>query len=218
MVLPELKFAVQEKGYRLLAVHEVYQYPGTMKFNPKTGEDGLLSGFIRTFMAVKIQASGWPVECDSEEKKQKYVADVAKYDGITIDPMKIQKNPGLRTIGKLCANSYWGKLGEKTLRPKAELIYNYEDLIRLITDPTKIISALMPLGDECLQINWRPHEDTEESLPTSSLIHAAFTTCYGRLHIYKFLSMVGKNALYGDTDSVAFISRRENQSHPSAPI
>ena len=55
---PELQLAILEKGYRLLAVHEVYQYPGTMAYNPETGEDGLLSAYVRCFMALKIQASG----------------------------------------------------------------------------------------------------------------------------------------------------------------
>ncbi|KAJ1523128.1 hypothetical protein ONE63_001021 [Megalurothrips usitatus] len=185
-----------------------------MQYNPKTGEDGLLSGYIRCFVAIKIQASGWPADCESKEQKAKYV-DVLKYDGITIDPTKVEKNPGLRTQGKLAANSYWGKLGEKTLRPKAELVYNYEDLIRLITDPAKKNTAVMPLGDDCLQVNWMPIEDTEESLPTSSLILAAFTTCFGRLHLYKFLDMVGERALYHDTDSVAYISR---PGEPDVPL
>ncbi|KAJ1531409.1 hypothetical protein ONE63_000090 [Megalurothrips usitatus] len=212
---PELKLAVQEKGYKLISVHEVYQYPGTKQYNPETGEDGIMSGYIRRFMALKIEASGWPVECETEEQKQKYVADVLRYDGITINPDKIEKNAALRTLGKLMANSYWGKYGEKTLRPSTELIYKYEDLMTLITDPTKKITGLVPLGDHCLQVSWKYIAETEVSLPTSSVILAAFTTCFGRLQLYKYLDVVQKRALYHDTDSVAYISR---PGEPDLPL
>ena len=204
---PELLLAVHEKGYKIVRVHEVYQYPGTMQYNPETGEDGLLSAYVRCVLAIKIQASGWPEGCDTQEKKQKYIDDVKKYDGIIIDPLKVEKNPGLRTLGKLLANSFWGKFGEKTLRSKPIFIYNYGDLISIISDPTKKVSALLPLGENCLQVTLKDVEDSEESLPTSSLIHAAFTTCLGRIQLYKLLDVVKERAAYHDTDSVAWLSR-----------
>jgi hypothetical protein len=203
---PELQLA-QEKGYQFLAVHEVYQYPGTLKFNPETGEDGLLSAYVRRFMALKIQASGWPEECDTPEKKQQFIDDVKKYDGITLDPTKMEKNPALRTIGKLTVCALWGKMGEKTLRSKAQLIYDHADLIKLVTDPEKVVQSLLPLGENCLQVTYKPVVDSEKSLPTSSLLLAAFTTCFGRIHLYRYLDIVGKTALYCDTDSVAWCWR-----------
>ena len=203
---PELKLALQ-KGYALVTIHELYQYPGTMKYNPETGEDGLLSGYVRRFMALKIQASGWPEGCDTQEKQEKFVDDVIKYDGITIDPDKMVKNPALRTLSKLIFNSFWGKFGEKTLRPKTELVYSYDNLLEIIADPTKQVSGLLDLSDECMQVTYKPAEDTEESLPTSSLLHACFTTAFGRLQLYQYLDIVKERALYHDTDSVAYISR-----------
>lgn len=204
---PELLLALQEKNYVLIAVHEVYQYPETMQYDPKTGIDGLFSGYVRCFMALKIQASGWPEDCDSPEKKKCFIEDVENNDGIIIDPTKMLKNPALRTLSKLILNSFWGKLGEKTLRSKTEIVYDYAHLMQIVIDPTKIVQSLVPLGEDCLQIAWKPIEDTDVSLPTSSLVHAAFTTCFGRLQLYKFLDIVGERALYCDTDSVAYISR-----------
>lgn len=58
-------------------------------------------------------------------------------------------------------------------------------------------------------------EDTEESLPTSSLILAAFTTCFGRLKLYSYLDIVRERGLYCDTDSCAFISR---PGEPDLPL
>ena len=178
-----------------------------MQYDPETGGDGLFSGYVRHFMAVKIQASGWPAQCESEKEKRKFIDDVLKYDGISLDPSKMQKNPALRTLGKLKANSFWGKLAEVTLRPKTEIIYNYGALMDIISDPTREVQTLLPLGEECLQITWKPIEDTDQSLPTTSIVHGAFTTCLGRLQPYKHLDTVKERGLYHDTDSVAYISR-----------
>ncbi|XP_052131334.1 uncharacterized protein LOC127751597 [Frankliniella occidentalis] len=204
---PELLYALREKNYRLLATHEVYQYPATSQYDPETRQDGLLSAYVRCFMALKIQASGWPVDCDTDELKAKFVEDTLKHDGVIIDPAKMIKNPALRTLAKLMCNSFWGKFGEKTLRPKTELIKEHDALLELISDPRKTVTALLPLSETLLQVTWQPVEDSEESLPTSSLIHAAFTTCHGRLQLYKYLDEVKDRALYHDTDSVAYISR-----------
>ncbi|KAK3916407.1 putative DNA polymerase [Frankliniella fusca] len=166
-------------------------------------------------MALKIQASGWPEGCDSEKAKEDYMADVLKYDGIIIDPTKVTKNPALRQLSKLMLNSFWGKFGEKTLRPKTEFVYNYGELMQMIIDPRKIVQNLLPLSDACLQVTWKPVPDSEESLPTSSLLHAALTTCHGRVQLYRYLDLVGDRAVYCDTDSVAYISR---PGEPDLPL
>ncbi|XP_052128682.1 uncharacterized protein LOC127750612 [Frankliniella occidentalis] len=203
---PELLLAFK-KGYQLRKIHEVYQYPGVMEYNPKTGEDGLLSAYVRCFMALKLQASGWPAGCDTPEQKQKYIDDVRKYDGVVIDPAEVDKRPALRQLSKLLLNSFWGKFGEKTSRPKTEFIYARDALLNIVADPSKIVTALVPISENCMQVTWIPIQDAEETLATSSLIHAALTTCFGRLHLYKYLDIVQDRALYCDTDSVAYISR-----------
>ena len=212
---PEIQLAVLKKGYQIVAIHEVYQYPGTMQFDPKTGKDGLLSGYVRCFMALKIQASGWPAGCDTDEKKKKFIDDVKKFDGVTIDPKKMERNESLRTLAKLELNNFWGKLGEQPIRSKAEIIYDYAELMRFVTDPNIEVQSLIALGEDCLQLTWKPIDDTEESLPTSSVVHAAFTTCLGRLQLFQYLDVVRARALYHDTDSVAFISR---PGEPDLPL
>ncbi|KAK3928424.1 DNA polymerase [Frankliniella fusca] len=163
---PELLLALREKSYELIKVHEVHQYPGTVAYNPETGEDGLLSGYVRCFMALKMQASGWPPECDSDDKKEQFIKDTLKRDGVVLDPAKMVKNSALRTMAKLMCNSFWGKFGEKTLRSRTDLIYDPAKLKPLLTDPRKEVTGLLPLSEECIQVTWKPVEDSETSLPT----------------------------------------------------
>jgi hypothetical protein len=41
-----------EKGYRILEIHEVYEFQVT-QYNPETGEGGLFVDYINTFLKLK---------------------------------------------------------------------------------------------------------------------------------------------------------------------
>ena len=71
-----------------------------------TGEGGLFADYIRAFLKIKQQASGWPAWCQTEDDRAKYVADYHQHEGIQLDPSKIEKNPGLRSLAKLCLNRF----------------------------------------------------------------------------------------------------------------
>lgn len=69
------------------------------------------------------------------------------------------------------------------------------------------ISQVMLVNTETLLVS---HSKTKDFIPPSNytnVVIAAFTTALARLHLYKFLDLVGENALYCDTDSVIY-------SHP----
>ena len=44
----------------------------------------------------------------------KYIRQYEKHEGVHLDPNKIENNPGLRSIGKLALNSFYGKFGLRT--------------------------------------------------------------------------------------------------------
>lgn len=86
-----------------------------------------------------------------------------------------------------------GKMGEKTLRPMTELVFDYGHLIQLTQNSAIAINSILPLSEECIQVSYTPKEQMDECFKMTSLIHAAQTTAHGRL----FLSF---------TDSVCFLS------------
>ena len=55
------------------------------------------------------QNSGFPDECDTDENIHQYIADYVTKEGIRLDPNQIIKNHGLRALGWLMLNSFWGK-------------------------------------------------------------------------------------------------------------
>ncbi|CAB4017685.1 DNA polymerase, partial [Paramuricea clavata] len=61
------------KGYKLMRVDEVWHFP--------EHTDGLFKDYIDTFLKIKQEASGFPPECDTDEKKGQYIADYAAKEG-----------------------------------------------------------------------------------------------------------------------------------------
>ena len=80
----ELQKAV-EKGYIIAHIYEVWH------FQQKSNQ--LFQPYIKTFMKIKREASGWPTECTTKERKRTYLQDYNAHEGILLDPSKIQKNP-----------------------------------------------------------------------------------------------------------------------------
>ena len=85
-----------EKGYQILQIHEVWHFP------QKT--DTLFKEYMDTFAKIKLEASGYPKNCVTDEQKQAYVNDILENQGFQLDPGKIAYNPGLRALGKLMLN------------------------------------------------------------------------------------------------------------------
>lgn len=100
----QLEQAVK-KGYIITYIYEVRHFKEQINqpFQP----------YIKTFMKIKQEASGWPAGCDTEDKKWDYLQDYEQHEGIQLDYNKVQKNPGLRSLSKLMLNSFWGKFEQR---------------------------------------------------------------------------------------------------------
>ena len=61
----ELQKAVQI-GYTLLKVYEVWQYDTITKYDPSTGDGVLFAQYINTFMKIRMEASGYPSQCNTD--------------------------------------------------------------------------------------------------------------------------------------------------------
>ena len=77
-------------------------------------------------MKLKIESSGWdddvlcPDDPDEEmRRKQEFIDRNESEYGISLDIDAISKNPGMRLISKLMANSFWGFLPFINLPPKS---------------------------------------------------------------------------------------------------
>ena len=58
---------------------------------------------------------------------------VRKISGVRLDHEKIEKNPDLRPVAKLCLNSLWGKFGQCSNMKQTVIIKTHEELLKLPT-------------------------------------------------------------------------------------
>ena len=56
-------------------------------------------------------------------------------ENINLDETKIEKNPGLRSLAKLCLNSFWGKFGQRENMGTTEVIRDGAQLQKIILNP-----------------------------------------------------------------------------------
>ncbi|XP_032227850.1 uncharacterized protein LOC116611563 [Nematostella vectensis] len=102
-----------EKGYRVIRVYEVWHWERWAR---------LFKEYIKTFLKYKQEASGWPGWCTTDADKIQYIDDYERHQGVRLNPSKIAKNPGLRSVAKMDLNCMWGKFGEQPNPQRTEYV------------------------------------------------------------------------------------------------
>ncbi|KAL5022568.1 hypothetical protein ScPMuIL_001723, partial [Solemya velum] len=205
---PEIKAAVR-KGYRILKVFEVYNWPLSTQYNKSTGEGGLFTRYINTFLKIKQEASGPPSWIETPEDMHKYTENYFLNEGVHLDPQAIVKNPGLRALAKLCLNSFWGKMGQRLNLKQTQFIHESEvnTFFQLLTDPQKKVENFHIVATDTLLVEWNYRTDCVPDDEKTNIYLATFTTCWARLKLYGILEKLDERVLYYDTDSVIYLSR-----------
>lgn len=200
----ELRKAI-EKGYFVTGVSEIWQYSVT-HYDTTTREGGLFTGYINTFLQLKQEATGWPSECVDDEAKDRYLREYEETEGVVLEKHNIAQNPGLRSVAKLCLNSFWGKFGQRTNLPNTEIVNTQQRLVSLLTNPQYEISDILPVNDEVIYVSSRLREEAVVPSPLTNVIIAAYTTAQARLKLYEYLEKLDRRVLYYDTDSCIYVS------------
>jgi hypothetical protein len=61
----------------------------------------LFKNYVKEFLKIKIESSGWPSDCPTDESRKLYVEKILDDYGIVIDPQNVIFNPGMRYIAKV---------------------------------------------------------------------------------------------------------------------
>ena len=92
---PEIQKAV-EKGCELVKIHEAFH------FTPENRRKGLFAEYVNTWLKLKQGSAGWPLDCDTEEKKAEYIRNYKEHEGIRLE--NVADNPGRKAITKMLLN------------------------------------------------------------------------------------------------------------------
>ena len=88
-------------GYEIMEYKEIWHYHG--------GGSKIFGDFILNVIRRKIECSGFPPHCTSDELKRDYVKRLKDQCSIELKPDDIKKDPAGRYLNKIMANSVRGK-------------------------------------------------------------------------------------------------------------
>ena len=115
----------------IVYIYEVWHF--------KEQSNELFHPYIKTFMKIKQEASGWPAECNTEEKKRNYLQEYEEHEGILLDYDKVKKNPSLRLLAKLMLNSFWGKFRRRPNQTQVTTCTKLSEFFQIIKDDRQVI-------------------------------------------------------------------------------
>lgn len=212
---PEIQKAV-EKGYTIIKVYEVWHFKDSCQYEPENQSEGLFSDYVQMFLKLKQEASGFPADCHSEEDKQNYIRKYKEHEGIDLDYQNICPNPSLRSIAKLCLNSFWGKWGQRTILKRHSFFHESEadKFFQILSDPSKVVENFHIISEDTIQLEWTQNSAFPPVDVKTNIFIAVFTTMWARLKLYEVLDMLGDRVLYTDTDSCIYVSR-DGEPEPS---
>uniref|UniRef100_A0A914VZL6 DNA-directed DNA polymerase n=1 Tax=Plectus sambesii TaxID=2011161 RepID=A0A914VZL6_9BILA len=119
-------------GYEVLKIVEVWHFEEWSTYNGKDDSTGLFTKYVNRFLKIKVEASGWPGWVKTDEDREKYIENYKKREGIPLDKEKIETNPVLRSLAKICHNSFWGKFGQRQNLTKTEYFTDPQAYFNLI--------------------------------------------------------------------------------------
>ena len=90
-VLDEIRMAVT-KGYRIVEIHEVYEYAVT-QYDKTSGEGVLFLNYINTFLKLKAEASGFPSWVRTPSDEYRYIAEFRQSESVLLDKDSIRLMP-----------------------------------------------------------------------------------------------------------------------------
>ena len=199
----ELEKAV-EKGYQILKIHEVWHFPKTQM--------GLFRNYVNTWLKIKEEASGWPSHVGNDLEKQcQHLTDYEEREGIILDPTKIQKNPGLRTLAKMMLNSMWGKFGQRPNKTQVKEFDDPQKFSEFHESDKYDIRYVGVLTEERVEIHYKHEMEDDPVSPNLNIFVACFTTCWARLRLYEALDMLQDRVVY-------FVVFRSLPGQPDLPL
>ncbi|KAL3085495.1 hypothetical protein niasHS_008203 [Heterodera schachtii] len=184
----ELNAALQ-LGYSVLALYEVWHYE---RWASLEMGNSLFAGYVDTMLRLKVEASGWPADCQTAEQRTRFVARYADQEGIRLEAGRVQPNPGLRARAERDDVCYTSSARE---------------FHELLGDPRQDVVDFVHLNEQLDRCVVRRRWPFVSAPDTNNLAVACFVTAHARLHLHGRLEEVrlaGGRMLYCDTDSVYF--------------
>ncbi|XP_048008700.1 uncharacterized protein LOC125243250 [Megalobrama amblycephala] len=199
-----------EKGYVVVKLHEVWHF--------SQSSETLFCDYVKTFLQLKQESSGFPKNVVTEMDKESYVREYFEKEGIRLNQDKIEVNLARRSINKLLLNSLWGRFCLRQNLPHSELISEPEQFAQHIFGRGYDIKYFTFLSDSVALVQWAYAEGKGGQSCDVNVFIGAFTTAHARLELYDVMDKLGDRLLYTDMDSLLFTSKDGDWEPPLGPF
>ena len=197
----ELYFSMDQLGYKVLAVHEVYHYPNSSRV--------LFKDFIEKLNVMKTVNSNLEGQFANEHQMETFIKEM------NLTKKDFNNNPCKRNLAKLLMNSSYGRLGIRPSKNEKCFIRERKDLVQLLEDPAVDIVSLDAMKNgNILRASVNIEMEQQPALPISSVALASAITSMARIHLLKIILYANSKEnvipLYSDTDCLISL-------HPKSP-
>jgi hypothetical protein len=126
------------------------------------------------------------------------------------------KNMGKRAVAKLCLNSFWGKLGQRSNQSRVEIVDRgaLDEYFGKVEANEIDLQEVAPFNDKYM-IDYKSTVEDDKPLVNTNVGVGFFTTMYARLRLFEVIQQLGDRAVYCDTDSIIYFSPTGVQEVPT---
>ncbi|KAK0423368.1 hypothetical protein QR680_008108 [Steinernema hermaphroditum] len=153
-------------GYKVHRIFETWTWT--------TWKDDLFVEYIKEFLKIKQEASGWPRSNMTDEEKDAYLQECEDKMGVRLDREKVIYNPGLRHLAKLALNSFWGKWGQRGNLVSTQFVSTAEEIWSIIRDDRLDLLSVTNITEDLCMITYRKKEGIVSS---TVLLQKKTTAC-----------------------------------------
>jgi hypothetical protein len=186
-------------GYRVIKIEEVWHYKEREKYDGKDPTTGLFTQYIDCFLKLKLESSGWPGWVKTEADRDAFLQECLDREGVLLDRTKMVKNPGLRSLAKLCLNSFWGKFGQRTQISNSKFVTDPAEFNEILFDESNTVHQVRAMSENVVYVTYNKKDAFVEGMPYSNPVVASFVTAICRLRLYSDLEKLGERVAYFDT-------------------
>lgn len=121
---------------------------------------GFFTSYTNTFIRIKAEASGYPLNCESEAQKEEYIKNFYRENNVLLRKHKIVKNDTLYNIAKYFLNSLCGKLIQKE-GTSYTILHNPSELQFFLNSDLHEIIDIYCCNDNYVVVNWKLKSDDD---------------------------------------------------------
>lgn len=188
-------------------------------------EIGFFTSYLKTFLRLKGEASGYPFGCENIEEKKHYIVRFYYENLILLRLEHVEKNASKRSLAKLMLNALFGKLVQQEKNQTTSILRDRSDLEFYMNSSHHIVTDLYCPNDNYAVISWKYVESDGNVAPEVmlrepsaqkyvSITTGIQTTAGARMRLYTELEKMGDRVFYMDTDSLLFLERESDEYSP----